>query len=236
MIKRNLISTVLLIFFACGVFAMGSNENKNTISVIGNGKVIVESDTATISLSVVTSDKDAAQSAQKNAVLMTKVQDTLINIGLKKEDFSTSNYSIYEHRPYNPKDGSYSQPEYRTSNNIIVTVKDISKTGTVIDTALKGGANQLSSLTFSSSKIHLAYEEARLQAVRDARDKATALANAAGRELGKAIIIEEANAYAEPVFYDNAKMMAVRETSVETPIVAEGSTAQYSLRIVFELK
>lgn len=234
MTKKKITSILASIFFLTTVFAAGSSDAKNTISVLGNASVIVDSDIATIRVSVLTTDVDAADSAQKNAELMTKVKNALIEIGLTKKDFATSNYSIYENKPYNSKEGSYGPAEYRTSNNLSVSIKDISKTGEVIDTALKAGANQLSSLSFSSSKINEAYKEARVQAVKDAREKAELLAQEAGRKLGKAIIIEESQGYAQPIAYEG--LMLMKDARAETPIIAEDSSASYSLRIVFELK
>ena len=234
MTKKKIASLLLSSVLMISLFAAGSSETKNTISVMGNGSVIVDSDIAHIRVSVLTTDADASLSAQKNADLMTRVQDALIKIGLTKADFATSNYSIYENKPYNSKDGSYGPPEYCTSNNLSVTVKDVSKTGLVIDTALKAGANQLSSLSFSSSKIAEAYDEARIQAIKDAQKKAEVLAREAGRKLGKAIIIEESHSYAEPIAYTGAMMM--KEARADTPIVAEDSTATYAVRVVFELK
>lgn len=234
MTKKKIASILASILVFSSLFAAGSIDKKNTISVMGNASVVVDSDIATIRVSVLTTDTDAARSAQKNAALMTKVQNALIEIGLTKKDFATSNYSIYENKNYNSKDGTYGPSEYRTSNNLSVSIKDITKTGEVIDTALKAGANQLSSLSFSSSKRNEAYKEARVQAVKDAREKAGVLAQEAGRKLGKAIIIEESQSYSQPIFYEEPMLM--KEALAETPIVAESSSASYSLRIIFELK
>ena len=58
MTKKKITSILASILFLTTVFAAGSSDAKNTISVLGNASVIVDSDIATIRVSVLTTDTD----------------------------------------------------------------------------------------------------------------------------------------------------------------------------------
>ena len=215
------------------VYASGNKDDYNTLRVSGNGIVKMQSDAANITLAVVTSDEDPSMAAEKNARIMVDVQNAVSVLGIKKEDIITQNYSLYENYRYS-KDGAVEKPDYRASNSITITVYDTSLAGIVIDAALKAGANQLSQISFFSTKSDEAYDEARTLAIANAYKKADFLAKGTGRVLGKVISIEEA--YSSPsqnVMY-KADMLAAERAS--TPISPEDSVITVTYNFVYELK
>lgn len=233
--KKITLCTFLL--FTATLFSLFSAGYKdvsyNTVMVSGTGTITMKSDTANILLAVVTTDEDASLAASKNAELMSQVQNAVIALGIEREDISTQNYSLYENYR-NSRDENSQIKEYRASNNVSIIVRDISLVGLVIDAALKSGANQLSNVSFSSSKTKEAYNEARKLAVEDAYNKALFLATETGRKLGKTIRIEEASASSPRNYgYENSIVMAKAEI---TPISAEDSNVTIQLNIVYELK
>lgn len=215
------------------IFAAGSRETINTITVTGTGTVKIQSDAASIMMSVVTDDIDPAKAAGKNAQIMIDVQNAVSVLGVKKEHISTQNYSLYENYRYS-RDGMSEKPEYRASNTITITLTDISLTGVVIDAALQSGANQLSQLTFYSTKTKEAGEEAQRLAIQDAYKKADFLAKGAGRTLGKVVKIEEVNGYSSRSTMYKADMMLAEGGA--TPVSPEDSTITVSYNFVYELK
>ena len=103
-----------------------------TISVNGTGTISIKADTASITLAVITFDQEASSAASKNAVIMNKVSQSLLEEGILPEDITTNNYYLRQETRYSD-DGKKEKQEYRVSNNITVIIKDIDKVGNVID-------------------------------------------------------------------------------------------------------
>jgi uncharacterized protein YggE len=232
--KKFLLTSVLLTIstFFC-IWASGTKDQYDTVSISGTGIVKMQSDAANITLAVVTNDEDPSRAAEKNAQIMVDVQNAVSVLGMKKEDIVTQNYSLYENYRY-AKDGTMDKPDYRASNSVTITVYDISLAGIVIDAALKAGANQLSQISFFSTKSDEAYDEARSLAIENAYKKADFLAKETGRTLGKVIKIEEAyNAPSQNIMY---KTDMLAEGRASTPINPEDSVISVTYNFVYELK
>lgn len=87
---------------------------------------------------------------------------------------------------------------YVASNMLTVRVRKLDTTGAVLDAAVTDGANTLNGLTFGLADPEPAYNEARKEAVADARAKAELLATAAGVSLGQVLSIADGGAMTDP--------------------------------------
>ena len=169
-----------------------------SVHVRGYGSVAVEADRSLIQLSVISHAKEAGAAAALNAQTMTNVQAAIVAAGCPKDAISTENYSIYQESNY--ENGKRIMGDYRVSNDIKVFLKDMELVSTIIDTAIKAGANSLSSLTFSVSNPEAAIRKAREKAVLDAHAAARLIADTAGAKLGNVIQINELyDNYARPI-------------------------------------
>ena len=210
---------------------------KRSVTVQGTGSVAVEADRALIQLSVITSAKEAGQAAALNAERMTKVQEAIIAAGASKDAISTENYSIYQESDY--VNNRRVMGDYRVSNDIKVYLKDKSLVSTIIDEAIKAGANSLSSLTFSVSNPELAIKEARTSAVRNAQEAAKLIAGTAGSELGKVLEVHEVTGnYSARKVLSNAMFEAAALTAdgAETPVSSGKINFDVTVDATFELK
>ena len=213
--------------------------NKRTVSVSGTGSVEVEADNATIILSVITRGKDVALAARENAEKMTKVQESILNLGITKENVTTERYSIDQEKNHNYNTGKTVYGDYTVTNRIKVFVKDLSLASAVIDTALKSGANQLSEFTYGISSKDSYVKQARTLAVQNAHDAANLIATTSGAMLGKVQQINEhSNNFA---LYKVASMRASNDAmeeavSVSTPIAGGKTTISFTVDITYELK
>jgi uncharacterized protein len=79
-----------------------------------------------------------------------------------------------------------------------VRVRALDTTGAILDAAVADGANTLNGMTFGLADPEPAYNEARKEAVADARAKAELLAMAAGVKLGPVMSISDAGAMTDP--------------------------------------
>ena len=88
---------------------------------------------------------------------------------------------------------------YRASNRVTVKVRDVTKVANMIDVLVAAGANEIGGINFVVTQASKLLDEAREQAIADARRKAQIYAKAAGVTLGEPIAISEEGA-PTPVF------------------------------------
>jgi uncharacterized protein YggE len=72
-----------------------------------------------------------------------------------------------------------------------VTVRDLTRLDALLESLIKSGGNRIDSIRYETSDLRKYRDQARELAVKAAREKAAALANALGQEIGKAYTIEE---------------------------------------------
>jgi uncharacterized protein YggE len=89
---------------------------------------------------------------------------------------------------------------YELSQTLTVTLEDISKYDKLIYPLLDLGINRVEYLSFSTSKLRVHRDEARLAAVKAAQEKAKLLTDAAGIKLGKPVNITEHSSQYRPSY------------------------------------
>lgn len=159
-----------------------TDSNKKTIEVGGTGTFGMKPDESIVYLGVQTQSANAVTAQKDNAAKMEKVIKALQDAGIQKDDLVTSNYTMY---PMKDQTGE-KITGYVVSNQLKVTIKNIDKTGDVIDKAVKVGANEINSISFTLS--HDSQQGAREQAMRNAVKAARLDADRLARELGVKIM------------------------------------------------
>ena len=190
-----ILSTALALPIAAPALADG--DVTRTISVTGTGIVEAAPDMATLMIGVTTQGATAAEALAENSKATEAVIARLTASGAEARDMQTSNLSI------NPSWTGYdtSTPTisgYVASNMLTVRVRALDTTGAILDAAVADGANTLNGMTFGLADPEPAYNEARKEAVADARAKAELLAMAAGVKLGQVVSISDAGAMTDP--------------------------------------
>jgi uncharacterized protein len=156
----------------------------------GEGFVSVVPDIAIVSIGVSTRAATAREALDGNSADMTKVIDTVKGEGVAERDIGTSGFSIwpvYEQRPPNP-DGTVDETPpkvigYQVTNEVRVTIRDIGKSGGILDKVVSAGANQVNGITFDVADRDTPADEALALSVKDAAKKAAIMADAAGVRL-----------------------------------------------------
>lgn len=80
---------------------------------------------------------------------------------------------------------------YRVNNTVDVTLRDMSKIGIVLDTAVAAGANNVWGISFGLDSTDPLEAQAREKAVADARSRAQTLAKLQGLSLGAVVSVSE---------------------------------------------
>lgn len=178
----------------------------------GVGEARVTPDRATILIGVQSRASTASAAGADNARRQRAIIDTLRALGLPSDEIRTTNYSVSPEMQYNPGGQPPRLVGYTVSNSVSVDVRRIEDVGRIIDAALAKGANQISSLSFYSSKADSVRHVAMAEAVAKARADAETLARAAGGTLGGLL---ELSSSASPI--PRFSRMAI---SADTPAAA----------------
>jgi uncharacterized protein YggE len=107
---------------------------------------------------------------------------------------------------------------YEVRNTVTVRARDLGRLGELIDGLVGAGSNQIEGLTFDVSDRSTKLDDARKQAIADARRKAELYAAGVGAKLGAPLAIDEMEVGGdEPIrpFVQRAKAM---DAAPSTPI------------------
>lgn len=151
-----------------------------TISVSGIGRVTTTPDTASVMFTIETTDK-SLKTAQDDVTTRTSaVTDAITGAGVRQEDVQTANYSVNPLVRYDD-DGNYIGIDgYQVSLSLAVTVRDLDALGTLLDTAVTAGADQVGGIYLYVNDPTLPTQQARSAAIADARAKADQYAQETG--------------------------------------------------------
>lgn len=165
-----------------------SSAQKTDFSVIGEGKVEVKPDMASINAGVTATAPTVDEVKRKIDDASNKIVAAVKGLGIPAEDIQTSNYSTYPNQDYSA--GKAGQITGYTGNvNIQVKVKNYNQNPDllprVVDAVTKAGANQIFGTSFTVEKPEKYREEARNLAIANAKEQAEKLAKNLGIKLGK---------------------------------------------------
>lgn len=206
------------------------------IVVSGEGEASVAPDLALLSLSVMREAKTAREALDANNDAMAAVIAAMKSAGVAERDLQTTGIQINPRYNYSNKPDGGQTAElvaYQVTNTLSVRVRDISKTGEILDKAVSLGVNQGGGITFTNENPATVIGEARKKAVADAIAKAKTLAEAAGVSVGKVLEITDQN-YMPPPMPMNAKAFDAAGASV--PVQAGENAYRVMVNITFELK
>ena len=185
-------SAVVTVGTLLGSPARAQAEPPATISVTGEARISVPPDMARIDAGVISEARTAREASDANNAAMGKVLLALKGAGIDEKDYQTSRLSL---QPQNSPSRPGLPPtivSYRASNRVTINLHEVGKLASVIDTLVGAGANDIGGINFLVSQTSKLLDEAREQAIADARRKAEIYAKAAGVTLGAPLSIVEA--------------------------------------------
>lgn len=198
-----------------------SAEVRDTISMTGEGKVVVVPDIAKVSLGLETKNFDVAKAQKENSDRMNQVIGDLKALDVAKEDIKTTNYNIYPN--YDWTSGSQTLLNYSVTQTVEIKIRDLNKVSQVLALAGKYNLNQVGGLQFSVDNIEAVREEARIKAFDQAKSKAKVLAEAAGVKLGNVVSFYENNGGSYYYSDDVYGLGGSPEASYKEPTIETGS-------------
>jgi uncharacterized protein len=201
------------------------------ISVTGEATVSVPPDLAQIDAGVMSEAKTAREASDANNAAMGKVLLALKGAGIEEKDYQTSRLSLQPESAPNRPGGPATIVGYRASNRVTVRLHDVSKVASVIDMLVAAGANDIGGINFTVSQASKLLDDAREQAIADARRKAEIYAKAAGVTLGAPLSISEGGT---PVPIPYRRMAAGMAPSA--PVAQGEETLQVTVAVSWAIK
>jgi uncharacterized protein YggE len=183
-----------LVLSACGTTAPAQPR---TLVVSGNGTVSLTPDIAYVYIGVHTENADIAQALAENNTQAQAVVDALKGLGVAAEDIQTSSFNVYSSQKYDQLSGQQTGNTYSVDNTLYVTVRDLPHLGSLLNTVVSSGANNINSIQFDVADKTAALAQARQKAMENASSLAGELAQTAGVSLGEiqSISYTEASPY-----------------------------------------
>lgn len=236
---RRLLAYSLLALALLPGMAAAAEPVAPRLIVTGEGEAAARPDVALLSLSVLREAQTARAALDANNSAMAAVIEAMKAAGIEPRDLQTAGIQINPRYEYsNRTDGSQEARlvGYQVVNTLTVRLRDIARTGEILDQAVSLGINQGGGISFTSSDPGAALTEARKRAVADALSKAKTLAEAAGVELGRIVEISDVAATQPPLPYQ-AKGIEMRDAAAAAVPVEAGENAYtVQVNLTFELE
>jgi len=191
-----------------------------TITVTSTASVEAAPDEAVLSLGVRSEAPDSAAAVAQNAEDMQAVLDAVKTAGVDEKDIQTTNVSLEQHVTNRGKPNE--QQQFVATNSVRITIHDLSSVGSVIDAAVRAGADAVNDIRFQLSDPDAVRTDALGRAVAGARAKADALASAADADVLRVVTIDEQN-YRPPVYQAALAAGDLAAPAPTTPIVPPSS-------------
>ena len=225
----------IIFFSVLSSTALAAEDRLPVISVSGEGIVEASPDRATISVGVVSREKDPAKVQATNAKIASEIIKAVSAFGVEKKNIRTGNYSfrqIYR----NDQNKRRVFDGYEVNNTITITVDNLNLVGKIIDSSLSHGANSVESLQFGIRDKSALQSEALRLAVRDARNKAEVVAAGLGKNIvGVRSVSINSGSISTPRFSKLAMVADEAANSFETPIEGGTLSCSASVHVEFEI-
>ena len=240
---KRFLATLALASAACAAGAQEQHPTAprepvmaETVTVSGTGRASVTPDrfSFTVGVQTVAGTVDAAVS--ENNRRTAAVIAALKAAGAQEKDIQTANFNIWPQQDY--QEGRLPRIlGYQVTNNIHVRSTKIADAGKLLGVAINAGVNTSSGINFEVADPATGREQGMNAAFVDARAKASTLARAAGRTLGRALVITEGGQQHMPPPQPYVRAMAMEAKAVSDVPVEAGSQEQvYTVSVTFELR
>lgn len=206
-----------------------------TLAVTADGEVRAAPDIAVLNVGVTSQGATAAEAVAAMRGQMSATTAALKGAGVAAADVQTSGLSLnpqYDEGPNRPR----RLTGYEASNQVTVTVREVGRTGAVLDAALDRGANTVNGVSFDLADRTPAEDAARRAAVKALGDKARLYAEAAGLHVKRLVSLREGGEAPQPMFRSMVSEVVVTGSRIRrTPVepgqlrIRETASAVYEL-------
>ncbi|MBS1990449.1 MAG: SIMPL domain-containing protein [Cyanobacteria bacterium SZAS LIN-3] len=167
----------------------GLMKRPRTIETSGSATVDVVPDEAILKFGVQTYNTTLATASSENNDRTKDLLSLGKKYGVDGADIQTSSITVQP--VYKRERESAKVSGYQVNREITFDVKDLTKMETILSEAVKNGANVIAGMEFKTTELRKYKDQARTEAAKAAHEKAVALAQTLGAEVGKVQTIRE---------------------------------------------
>jgi hypothetical protein len=188
---------------------------ERTVTVAATGSAAAAPDRAAITTGVMAEAATARDAMAANSTAMRRLIDGLKALGIDAKDIQTTSVNV------NPRYGEGRTGKaptitgYQAINQVRLIVRDLKKLGEVLDQALALGANQMGGIAFEVSTAEALKDDARRDAMANARRRAELYALAAGTTVGNVLSISEVASGPVPRMFGGGRAAMAEAVPVE---------------------
>ncbi|WP_158611077.1 SIMPL domain-containing protein [Aurantiacibacter spongiae] len=197
--------------------------------------VSLDPDIANLGAGVTTLAPTAVEAMRQNAASMNRVIDRIEALGIDEDDIQTSGISLNPEYQYNQQTSQQDFRGYRVTNRVMVKLRDIDKTGEVLDALVSVGANDIGGIGWEAEDTDAAVEQARQAAMRTGRERALNYARAAGYSDIRLLEISENVSPGRPMPYQDAPIVATAARAESTPVRPGQVQAGVTVNLTWEM-
>ncbi|MES2158323.1 MAG: SIMPL domain-containing protein [Pseudomonadota bacterium] len=196
-------------------------------------------DIATVGTGVQSRAMTAQQATRDNAAKTEKLVAALAKAGIAKKDIQTSGINLSAQYDYNQREGEPAGPRftgYEASNQLTVKVRDVRKTGALLDAMVAAGATSINGPSFAIDDPAPLIAQARGAALKDAKAQADFYAQASGFRSARLLTISESSSGGNrPMpMMESARFKA--DAAPTTPVEPGLVSASVSLTVQYALE
>lgn len=200
-------SILALVLFCLGGSPLEAQKPEiPVVTTMGQAEIKVVPDLADMRFDVEVRNVDLTAARKQHSDRMKKLIATIRAAGVVETDIQTSQVQLVPF--YQREENTRAETEviqfFSVSQSVYFTLKDIKKVTEITATAITAGSSRVGEVRLRTSQLRKHRDQARLMAVRAAREKAIALATELGSKVGKPHAIVEQSFGEYPIAFGNA--------------------------------
>lgn len=177
----------LSVFLVCMFAAKARAQNRevkfiaDTLIVEADGTYEADPDLATLAFDISSQDKELKPTYEKAAQAIQKIVELAGRNGVKKEDISSGVLTV---TPFYGGDRRKRANSFLVRGHVILSVRDFSKLGSILEESVTDEITDFRSLTYSLADEEAAKQRAVAEAMKRSVGRATAALNQKGQKIG----------------------------------------------------
>jgi len=189
--RAILLAGIVLSTLTARAGAQVATPPKPTIAVSGTAEIRVAPNEVNLRLAVETRDPKLEESVKQNDARLAAVLKFLKEAGIEAKDMQTDYVEIQPQYNSDRREQQIVPEYYQVRRNLGVRLRNPARFDAVLAGAIKSGANYVLGIEFRTTELRKHRDAARQQAIRAAKEKATALAAELESKIGKPQNIDE---------------------------------------------
>lgn len=222
------------------VWAQDASSKERLINVSGEGVVYAIPDQATVRFGIATRDMDPEEARRMNAETAREAMNAVRELGIEERKLRLEMLSLQPVREYDPETRRTEEKGYEAARELVVELDDLDLLPSLIAQIVQKGANRLNGIAYGLQDREKTRDQALVEALIRARQKAELMASTLGVELGEVRQISEQSIvmpFPQVRMASDAMMMAKAEAAPEPDAYAAGEMeVRATVQVVFMLQ